>query len=131
MNKQSQPRILIICRRTNSYKSLIEALSTKYSVTVCVKCDDIKKRIEKKKFDLLIMEHATSEKIILQTLEDCKSVMHQGTRVILLDGHPGKEFIAKAFGQGLFDYFPTPVQQELLIDRINGLLKKIDLCQFQ
>ena len=118
------PGILLICQSSSAYVSLIQALSTDYAVTVCSRFEGIQKRIERQDFDLLIVEHVLNDKIVMHALELCKPATQRGAPVILLDGHPRKEFIAAAFAHGLCDYFPAPMQQELLIERVQSLVKE-------
>jgi len=118
------PDILLICHDSSPYLSLIHTLSNSYAVTVCTRFEGIKKKIAEQVFDLLIIEHVPNDNIVMRALEMCRPATQQGARVILINGHPRKEFIAAAFAHGLCDYFPAPVQQELLLERVQSLLKE-------
>ena len=124
MQKNHLARILLICRSSAPYSSLIQALSADNVITICARFEGIEKQIEQQDFDLLIIEYVLKDKIVMRALELCKPATQRGAPVILLDGHPKNDFLAAAFAHGLRDYFPAPVQQDLLIERVNSLLKQ-------
>lgn len=120
------PGILLICQNTGPYFSLIRTLSIDYVVTVCSRFEGVREQIANQVFDLFIIEYSANDHLVLQMLELCRPAMQRGARVILIDGNPGKEFIAAAFAHGLCDYFPEPVQEALLVERVQSLLTKAE-----
>ena len=122
--QSSTTAILLICRRAETYATLIEVLSHDYLVAICTKFESIQDKIERDKYSLFIIEHTLNENIVMKVLDFNMLVSQRGSRVILLDGQPKKEFIAAAFARGLCDYFPAPVQHELLVERVHSLVKE-------
>ena len=116
-------RILLICQHAGAYALLIQALSQDYIVTVCARFEGIAGQIENHHFDLLIIEYVSNEEVVMHALELCAPATHRGAHIILLNGRPKKELLAAAFAHGLYDYFPSPVQQELLVERVKSLLR--------
>jgi response regulator RpfG family c-di-GMP phosphodiesterase len=55
-----------------------------------------------------------------ETLSQLKELVVRFPRIIiiLIDGHPDQLFLAHAFRTGVKDYFPDPVDNKLLYERI-------------
>jgi len=45
-------------------------------------------------------------------------------KIIIFDGNPDQNTLAEAFERGAVDYFPKPVDYDLLLERAEALMRK-------
>ena len=85
--------------------------------------DSIDDHFLREKCELIIIEHTEEKNVTQHTLDVCERASSASNRVILINGAPDNEFLAKAFANGLCDYFAEPLREDLLIERVYSLLK--------
>jgi len=114
--------ILLFCKETNPYFHLISKLAKKYIVAVSCDVDEFSRYIKLRRYDLVLFEIPESEQIFIKTVAEIVN-LEPTPQIILLGGNSAQVAIAEAFRLGVCDYFPKPVEIDLLAERVNTILK--------
>jgi DNA-binding response OmpR family regulator len=112
------PHILCVSHSTDMRVKMIETMNLDYVITLCP-AEKMPSRILSQSFDLGIV-CAEAPKT------DCDAVlkkMLERDRVILVGDHFDPWDVAHAFDLGIIDYFPEPIDYNLLWQRIGYLIK--------
>ena len=114
--------IMLFCKEAYPYCQLISKLAKKCLVAVSCDADEFAKYIKQRNYDLVLLEISSSEELFLKIVGDIVS-LNLKPPIILLGGNGLESAIAEAFRLGAGDYFPKPVDFDLLVERIFALLK--------
>ena len=114
--------ILLFCKETNPYSRLISTLAKRYLVAVSCDVDEFCRYIKKRKYDLVLLEIPESEELFLKAVKEIVS-LEAKPPIILIGGNGSESATAEAFRLGVCDYFPKPVDFELLVERVDAILK--------
>lgn len=117
-------KILLIDDDINSLEYLIEYLSKEFDISVCTNKKDFFYLIEKKTFDLFLLDINLEE---ITGLELCKKLKetkkHKYKPVIFITGYNDIDMIEEGFSLGAADYMVKPFRTEELEIRIKTHIK--------
>ncbi len=79
--------------------------------------------LEQKPFDLLLLEVPVRNR---DEIEMIREIKHGNPRleIILIDGSGDSERVAQAFAYGIRDAFRAPYKWELIVERVEALLRR-------
>lgn len=109
-------QIILYCRHIDEFSTLLSTLSQLYVVTITTRWETFLRVINHTNYDLLLVEMPEQENDLLTFINSRKH--GPDFNVILLNGSPTTEFLAHAFRCGVIDYFPAPIDQQLLCERV-------------
>ena len=115
-------RIAIYGQSLQTNATLKNSLEANFHVFFCKDVDQVWKTVEEKSINVLLLEIGTvgKELIILKELQ----AKWPRLSVISLGLEEPKEHLIKAFKYGSNDFFKMPLNIDLLIERIEGIVKK-------
>lgn len=117
--KPFAPHILCVSQSAAMRLKLIETMDSDYVITLCPD-KNLKSCVLSHSFDLGIVCTDTSEAGSDDTL---RKVMGRD-KVILVGHHLDQGAVARAFALGVIDYFPEPIDYNLLWQRIYYLTQQ-------
>ena len=100
-------------------KILCQKLAAKFQLSTTVDQKKALKIITNKKIDLVVLEILTEDLEILQLI----SSQFPAIAIIVVNAGESKKVIARAFSYGARDVFAKPLDSELLVERLEGLLR--------
>jgi hypothetical protein len=103
---------------------LIRRLRPRYLVTLMDRVDLVAQQNYLRGTQLLVLDCSESAKPVLDCLSWLKRV-HRSLCILLVDGGLSQQEIAAAFGNGVKDYFASPYDVELLVERIDALCTRL------
>ncbi|MBN1480008.1 hypothetical protein EH223_18930 [candidate division KSB1 bacterium] len=115
------PHILIYCHCIDEFYPLLTLLSQSVILVVTTQWDMLLSTMLKYDFDLLLLEMPQKEDDLFRLLDHIKET--EDVKMILLDGSQTAEVLVQAFKYGVKDYFPTPIDQRLLGERVLFLVR--------
>lgn len=74
---------------------------------------------------LILIEIDDDDKALIAMVSEIKRQVPQA-HIILLNGSIQQAILAQAFKYGISDYFPAPIDFELLYERISVILRRFD-----
>ena len=102
---------------------MVRDLAEKYTVTLVHQGTDLIEHLRESRYDLLLYIIPSLSNNITSILRNL--VLNQPTlSIMLLDGEPKQTTIIEAFQIGICDYFPKPINQGLVVERINAILQQ-------
>ena len=116
-------RVIVCCRDMDLYHELIAWLARDYIVTISSQLYDLVEYFKESRNQVALIEIPENEEEFLYTLQQIFKE-NATTRIIILDGNAKRTTIAEAFRMGVTDYFPGPINDTLLIERIGVLIEK-------
>lgn len=117
------PKILLLGEELVKNKLLLSNLSKYPNLRILTDFNSFNqlKKAEVKYIDLIVLEIADSSAEALDWVKQIKSQLPAIKIIVVNSGH-SMEIIAKAFYYGANDFFRTPVDVNLLSERISSLL---------
>jgi len=113
------PRIMIVDDEESFANSLAERLKLRnYDITVSFSGKDAMEKIEKFKFDVVILDVAMPGIDGIESLREIKGTAPL-TEVIMLTGHATVETAIEGMKLGAIDYLMKPCEIEDLVEKIN------------
>lgn len=120
-SSHATPRVIVCCRDTDLYHELIARLTRDYIVTITAQLDNIADSLEESQNQVVLIEVPENEELFISILRELFK-KDETTRIIILGGCASRASLAEAFRIGVCDYFPEPVNSELLIERLGVLI---------
>ncbi len=119
----AQPsQILFYCQNVSIHANLLEELAKKYLITLACKFDMLSSLPKECAFSLIMIEIPSEKHELNKALEDI-SARCPSSKIIIFDGNPDQKTLAEAFRLGAVDYFPKPVDYDLLLERAEALMR--------
>ena len=99
---------------------LIRALKTQHQVTLVEHIQALSRNPILARVDVLVLDCGENQKMGLGLVPNLKRD-NPKMCVVLVDGGFTRQQIAKAFREGVKDYFAEPYDRRLLVERVEGL----------
>jgi len=102
--------------------NLLTRLNRKFKVLACTSLNQVRQTLESKSIKIFLIEIGANGK----ELKILKEVHKKNSRlrVIALGQEEPKENLIKAYKYGSKDFFKMPLNEALLIERIEGIVKR-------
>ncbi|NOY60192.1 MAG: hypothetical protein GXO75_14855 [Calditrichaeota bacterium] len=120
MDQPSQ--ILFCCQNASTFVDLIGGLAKKYLITLACEFDMLSSLPKECVFSLIMMEIPSKKNELIKAFEDI-SAGYPSPKIIIFDGNHDQKTLAEAFKRGAVDYFPKPVDYDLLLERTEALMR--------
>ena len=120
--KSAKIEIAVYGQSLLANSNLLTRLNRKFKVLACTSLNQVRQTIESKSIKILLIEIGTNGK----ELKILKEVQRKNPRlrVIALGQEEPKENLIKAYKYGSKDFFKMPLNEALLIERIEGIVKR-------
>jgi len=102
--------------------NLLTRLDRKFKVLACSSLNQVRQTLESTSIKILLIEIGTNGKELKILKEVHKK--NPRLRVIALGQEEPKENLIKAYKYGSKDFFKMPLNEALLIERIEGIVKR-------
>jgi len=125
MNKDTKKHLLIV-EDDRTFAKIISAFLQKndFEVEVCMKGQEALKRLEDKKFDLVITDFRLPDTTGIEVLRHLKEQNIQ-IPTILMTGYSDIRIAVKAMKLGAHDYIVKPINPDELLLTVQGALKSV------
>ena len=124
LSQNSKGRILVVDDEADIRESLETLLELEdYSVEMAVDAGDAWRKLEKSKFDLILLDLMMPDRSGMDLLRDIRGRDNE-TPVIMLTAYGSVEVAVKALKNGANDYFPKPWDNDKLIVEIGNLITR-------
>lgn len=101
---------------------LIDGLKKAASVIKCPDLKSIEKLLAQNHVDLILMEILKDKYSEVSIIKRLLS-RNKDLKIVLINGNSDQEIIAKAFRYGVRDAFRMPYKVDLIVERIEALIK--------
>lgn len=117
-------RLVITCHDISFYQQFMSGIAEQYIITICQHFNQLKEIFQSGKADLLLIEVPENKTEFLKSLKNLTQNLPKQLIILLSDQLQQDELIA-AFNMGIKDYFPAPVDEMLLLERVNSVVQNI------
>ncbi|NLP08962.1 response regulator [bacterium] len=121
MMTEASARILLCCENLAEMGPIALALAEKSILTLVRGVRDLTPMLAEGRYQIITLCVRKQTEETLSILRQMIKLSPQ-TCIVLVNGHPNQELLHEAFRLGIKDFFPAPVNQALLIERIEHLL---------
>lgn len=121
MKPRSTSKIAFFVESFQEHDELVRKIAAGKNATIIQQPDALIELFSQNRYDILLYLLTTGEKIRLPLLELILRAEPR-LKILLLNGDSAQETIIEAFRLGITDYFATPVNIPMLIQRIDSLL---------
>ncbi len=123
LSDDTQKKILIYGKGIANNQYVITNLKAKYTVWFADALPEVVKLASGHHVDLTLFELSKNSKNRLSTLRKLRSLRPEVMILVMLDNKSTKE-VAKILSYGVTDVFLNPFDPQLLVERVEALLKK-------
>ena len=113
-------KILFCCADFTLFGNLFSQLAKIYTITICNNVSELLSIVNTCFYNMALVQVTSCDNDFSKCLKDFRSHYPQ-IIVILINGHLHQSFLVEAFKMGIKDYFPEPVDINLLYERIISL----------
>lgn len=109
--------LLFCCRDAAAFSGLYPLLAQHFTLTIC---NNLSAHLALEKlccYNIAIIEVASNNDLMLSLFKELE-FRFPHIIIILINGQPDQQFLTTAFKMGVKDYFPDPVDNNLLYERI-------------
>ena len=120
--KSVKVEIAVYSQSLLANSNLLTRLNRKFKVLACTSLNQVRQTLESKSIKIFLIEIGANGK----ELKILKEVHKKNSRlrVIALGQEEPKENLIKAYKYGSKDFFKMPLNEALLIERIEGIVKR-------
>jgi DNA-binding response OmpR family regulator len=117
-------QIVFSCHDISCYQNFMSGLAKQFIVTICQDFDQLLEILQYGKPDLVLVEVPQNKSTFLSSLINLLQKFPD-LRIILVSDQLHQHELIAAFNIGTKDYFPDPVDELLLLERVNSIAKNI------
>jgi DNA-binding response OmpR family regulator len=117
-------KLLLCGEHVSVDRRLIESLKFKYKLSYATNINDLDTILEEKTFSLILLELMGATKAELKIIQKIKS-NYKSVILIVINNKKNVQNVVNLFNAGAVDVFPVPYNVELLVERVEALLKEI------
>lgn len=121
MKPRSTAKIAVFVESFLEHGELVRKITQDRNATIIQKPDELVEMLTQNPYDILLYLPTAGAEIRLPLLERILRAEPR-LKILLLNGDSAQETIIEAFRLGITDYFATPVNIPMLIQRIDSLL---------